>query len=111
MINSANTTITVKTKTKTGENEYGNAVYSFTTDTFDALVGYGSTGLDYGVDRNIMTTQATIYLPPSKQIAAGAEIYIAGELYRQDGEGIIWTVPQGFSLQVGQVLPIKKVTG
>lgn len=111
MINSTNKSITVKTKIKTEDDEYGNPVYTSTTETFDALVGWGSTGMDYGVDRNVMTTQATVYLPPSRAITKGAEIYIDGSLYKQDGEGIVWTAPQGFSLQVGQVLPIKKVDG
>lgn len=112
MINSTNASITVKTETKTGnEDGYGIPVTTESSETFEALVGWGATGLAYGIDRNIMTTQATLYLPLNKQITKGAEIYINGELYRQDGEGITWTPPQGFSLTAGQVVQIKKIAG
>jgi hypothetical protein len=112
VINSANTSITVKTKIKTeNEDGYGLPIYAESSETFDALVGWGATGLDYGVDRNVMTTQATIYLPLTKRIEKGAKIYIDGSLYRQDGEGVTWEAPQGWALSAGQVVLIKKVEG
>lgn len=106
-----NKNITVRSKVKISEDAYGEASYAEVVESFDALVAWGTTGLDYGVERNVMTTQGTVYVPKNKSVPLGAEIVIDGKHWRQAGEAVIWETPLSFSLEVGQVVPIEKVEG
>lgn len=111
MISQTNKKITVKARIEKGENEYGEKEYLYVNQEMDALVAFGATGMDYGTDRVLMTTQATVYLPKDKVLAPGFEMLIDGKRYRQDGEALIWDAPSNFSITTGQVVLVKKVDG
>lgn len=112
MLNTFNKTITVKSRIQNGEDDYGIPQYAYVERELQCLVGWGSTGMDYGIDRTVMTTQATLYIKKDQAIEAGSDIYIDGKLYKADGEAVIWDAPMGFNnLTAGQILTVKKVEG
>lgn len=111
MISHTNKRITVKSRISDGEDDYGVKKYIYIEREMDALVAWGSTGMDFGVDRNIMTTQATIYLTKDNAITNFSEVFIDGKKYIQDGEYITWDAPSNFNITTGQVVTVKRVDG
>jgi hypothetical protein len=112
LINQTNATVTVKYQVFAGaEDEYGNSRYTNYEEDYAVLLSWGATGIDYGLNRNVLTTQATLYFQENIVIPESSEIIINGETYLMDGEQVRWNIPSGWTLQAGSVVQVKKSEG
>lgn len=111
MINASNTSVTVLRKGVRGEDEYGNPIEEILTEILPALVGWGSTGTDFGVERDAVSSQGTIYFSNAVNIPNGTEFVISGKKYRMTGEQTKWQTPEGWHLEAGAVIEIIRVVG
>lgn len=106
-----NQTALVEIRTSIGEDENGNPEWATVQTEISCLIGWGSTGMEFGIERNVQSTQATLYCDTATVIPDGSSIIINGEKYRLDGEPLDWQAPQGFKIIPGKVVPIVKVLG
>lgn len=111
MIKQINATITVVYSMATGEDEYGNPLWVHREEDHKVLLAWGATGTDYGVERNILTTQATLYFPETVSIPLSSVILINGSRFVLDGEQVTWNAPAGWSIQAGSIVQVKKAEG
>lgn len=111
MITDFNTAVTVLRKGIRGEDDYGNPIEEILTETIPALVGWGSTGTDFGIERDTVSSQGTIYFPNNINIPTGTEFVISGRKYRMTGEQTKWQAPEGWGLETGSIIEIIRVVG
>lgn len=111
MISQMNSTVTVLVPILGAEDEYGNPKIEWVTTSHKALVAWGATGTDYGVGRNLLTTQATLYFTQSIAAPIGSKFIINDATYVFDGEQVNWKAPAGWSLKTGSIIQVKKQEG
>jgi hypothetical protein len=102
-------TVTLISRTVTGQDAYGNDVYIETSTTVDgAYSPGGSTELVQGQD--LLTVQPTVYLPSNVAPQSVDAVLIDGLRFDVDGDTDVWRSPfTGWS--PGNVIRLKRVTG
>jgi hypothetical protein len=111
-------TVTLIRRTKTGEDDYGNDIYSATDVTVPGVV-WAPAGSRGGVPASIehtgaadmVTTNAQAYLPPGTTVTSVDRIRREnGDLYEVSGEPSLYRNPfTGTS--PGPIVEVKRVTG
>jgi hypothetical protein len=104
-------TITIRRRSVTSTDDYGNPTYSTTTITVkDALVAFGSTDEPVDASRDPVDSKITVYLPNGTAIQVGDLFVIRNTNWVQDGQSQDWVSPfTGFDS--GTVVHLRKRIG
>jgi hypothetical protein len=103
------TPVTLISRTVTGQDSYGNDVYSETSTTVTAAFSPG-TSIELVQGQDLVTVQPTLYLPPDVQPQAVDAVLVGGERFEVDGSTEVWQSPfTGW--HPGNVVKLKRVTG
>lgn len=87
-------TITIRRRSESGVDDYGNPTYTTTTITLkDALVAFGSTDEPIDPERDAVDAKIVVYLPAGTVIVDGDEFTIRNSTWVKDGLASIWTNP------------------
>lgn len=101
-------TITIRRRSETSVDDYGNPTYSTTTITVkDALVAFGSTDEPVDASRDAIDSKITIYLPNGTTIQDGDTFIIRNTNWVQDGQHQSWVSPFT-SFEAGTVVQLRK---
>lgn len=104
-------TITIRRRSATSVDDYGNNTYSTTTITIrDALIGVGGTSEPVDPARDAVDAQLTAYLPNGTQIQDGDVFIIRGSQWVKDGSAQQWVTPFT-GLETGVVVPLRRRRG
>lgn len=104
-------TITIKRRSATATDDYGNATYSFTTIVVrDALIGIGHTSEPVDATRDAVDAKVTAYLPNGTRVEEGDIFIIRGSQWVKDGSPEEWQTPFN-NLEVGVVVPLRRRRG
>ena len=104
-------TITIRRRSETSVDDYGNPTYSLTTITVkDALVAFGSTDEPIDASRDAIDSKITIYLPNGTAIQDGDTFIIRNTNWVQDGQYQSWVSPFT-SFEAGTVVQLRKRVG
>lgn len=104
-------TITIRRRSATSVDDYGNNTYSTTTITIkDALIGVGGTSEPVDVARDAVDAQLTAYLPNGTQVQEGDVFIIRGSQWVKDGSPQQWVSPFP-GLETGVVVPLRRRRG
>ena len=110
MFYSGGETVTIKRRTATSTDQYGNKTYSVTTITVqNALVGFGSSSEPVDVERDAIDAKVTLYLPNGTQIQEGDRFVIRGSEWVKDGQAQVFAPP--FDFAAGVVVPLRRRNG
>lgn len=105
-----NETVTIKRRSATATDEYGNKTYSQTTITVkNALIGFGGESEGVEPNREPSDVGLTLYLPNGTQVLPGDRFIVRGTEFVKDGEAQAWSAPYEF--EVGVVVKVKKRNG
>lgn len=103
-------TVTIKRRSATATDEYGNKTYSSTTITVrDCLIGFGGESEGVEPTREPSDIGLTLYLPNGTQVQPGDRFIVRGTEFVKDGEAQDWTAP--FDFNVGVVVKVKRRNG
>jgi hypothetical protein len=104
-------TITIRRRSTTATDDYGNPTYTTTTITVkDALVAFGSTDEPIDASRDAIDSKITIYLPNGTAVQDGDTFIIRSTNWVQDGQKQEWVSPfNGFSS--GTLVQLRKRIG
>lgn len=104
-------TITIKRRSATSTDAYGNNTYALTTITVkDALVAIGGTSEPIDVNRDAVDSQLTVYLPNGTEVQDGDIFVIRNSQWQKAGAGLEWVSPFA-SFEAGVVVPLRKRNG
>lgn len=104
-------TITIKRRSATSTDDYGNNTYALTTITVkDALVAIGGTSEPIDVNRDAVDSQLTVYLPNGTQVQDGDIFVIRNSQWVKAGAGLEWVSPFA-NFEAGVVVPLRKRSG
>jgi hypothetical protein len=104
-------TITIKRRSATATDDYGNPTYSTTTITVrDALIAVGGTSEPVDPARDAVNASLTIYLPNGTKVHEGDVFLIRGSSWVKDGTAQEWVSPFPAS-EAGVVVPVRKSRG
>lgn len=104
-------TITIKRRSATASDEYGNPSYSTTTIVVkDALIAVGGTSEPIDPARDAEDASLTIYLPNGTQVEPGDVFIIRGSSWVKDGAAVEWVSPF-LASEAGVVVPVRKRRG
>jgi hypothetical protein len=104
-------TVTIRRRSETSVDDFGNPVYSTTTITVkDALVAFGSTDEPVDAERNAIDSKITIYLPNGTTVQDGDIFIIRNTNWVQDGQYQSWVSPFT-SFEAGTVVQLRKRIG
>lgn len=108
-----NETILIKRRIESNvDDDYGLPEWTEELISIDgALIAWGSTSTDYGVDRVLINSAISLYLPEGVEVQTGDVFVVRGEQYKTDGEVQNWKAPLGFSIPTRVVVNLKKVEG
>jgi hypothetical protein len=102
-------TVTIKRRSATATDEYGNKTYSMTTITVkDCLIGFGGGSEDVEPNREPQDSRLTIYMPNGVQIEPGDRFVIRGTEFIKDSMDA-WVSP--FVTPAGVVVQVKRRDG
>lgn len=105
-------TVVIERKSAIGEDDWGNPVNTVSQVTVEGcLFGWGGTNTNFGINRDITSSSATLYMPKGTVVLDGDLFIVRNERYRKDGESQVWETPVGFSLNTGVVVAIKRAEG
>lgn len=111
MINGTET-ILIKRKEFLADDGYGNPVETEQEIVVNgALVAWGGTSTDYGTERTLITSAATVYLPQGTEIMDSDVFIVRGKRYRKDGEAQEWQPPAHFRVKTGVVVALTRAEG
>ena len=103
--------ITIKRRSKTSVDEYGNPTYSLTTIIVrEALIALGGTSESNDPARTPTDAKVTLYLPNGTQILDGDRLIIRDTEWVKDGEAQEWNSPFPSS-PAGVVVNVKRRRG
>lgn len=103
-------TVTIKRRSATATDEYGNKTYGITTITVkNCMVGVG--GVSEGVEPNREPSDVTLtlYLPNGTPVLPGDRFIVRGVEFVKDGDAQVWEAP--FDFKAGVVVMVKKRNG
>lgn len=104
-------TITIKRRSETARDAYGNPTYTDTTVVVkDALIAIGGTSEPVDPTRDAEDASLTIYLPNGTQIQPGDRFIIRGTEWVKDGSAMEWVSPFPVT-EAGVVVPVRKRRG
>jgi hypothetical protein len=103
-------TVTIKRRSATATDEYGNKTYSTATITIkNAMIGFGGESEGLEPDREPSDVSLTLYLPNGTQVLPGDRFIVRGTEFVKDGEAQSWSAP--FDFNVGVVVKVKRRNG
>ena len=104
-------TITIKRRSATATDAYGNPTYTTTTITVkDALVAIGASTEPVDASRNPLDAKLTLYLPNEVTVQDNDTFVIRGTNWVKDGQTEEWISPfEG--LDGGRVIPVRRRVG
>lgn len=103
-------TVTIKRRSATGTDDWGNKTYSTTTiSVSNCMLGFGSESEQVEANREPIDTGLTIYMPNGTQVEPGDRFIIRGTEFVKDGDPQEWAAP--FNFNVGVVVRVKKRRG
>lgn len=104
-------TITIRRRSATATDDYGNNTYSTVTITVkDALIGIGATSEPVDAARDAVDAKVTAYLPNGTRVEEGDVFIIRGSQWVKDGSPQEWQTPFS-NLEVGVVVPLRRRRG
>lgn len=104
-------TITIKRRSATSTDDYGNNTYSSTTIVVrEALIGVGATSEPVDPTRDAVDATITAYLPNGTKIQDGDVFIIRGSQWVKDGSAEEWVSPFT-GLDGGVVVPLRRRRG
>lgn len=104
-------TITIKRRSKTATDDYGNPTYSTTTIVVkDALIAVGGTSEPVDPARDAVDASLTVYLPNGTQVQEGDKFIVRGTEWQRDGSAQEWVSPFPMS-DAGVVVPLRRRRG
>lgn len=104
-------TITIKRRSATATDDYGNPTYSTTTITVkDALVAVGGTSEPVDPARDAADASVTVYLPNGTLIEDGDLFIIRNSQWVKDGDAQEWISPFPAG-SAGVVVPLRRRRG
>lgn len=104
-------TISIKRRSATGTDDYGNPVYTFTNITIkDALLAIGGSDAPISTERDAIDAKISIYLPLSANVQDDDVFTIRGSEWVQDGTSEKW-IPPFTGLEGGQMIPVRQRRG
>lgn len=104
-------TITIKRRSKTATDAYGNPTYSTTVITVkNALIAVGGTSEPVDPSRDAVDATLTIYLPNGTAIQDGDKFIVRGTEWVKDGSAQEWVSPFPMS-EAGVVVPLRRRNG
>lgn len=102
-------TVTLITRTVTGQDAYGNDIYGETSTTATAAFNPG-TSAEVVQGQDLVTIQPSLYLPPEVDPQPVDAVEVGGQRFEVDGDTNVWQSPfTGW--QPGNVLKLRRVTG
>lgn len=107
-----NATVTVITRTVTGQDDYGDDIYGETTTAVDGVFAPGgSSELVQGQDTVVY--KPTVYLPAGTAVSPVDAVEINGQRYTVDGQPNDWSglSPSGWVPDFPIVVQLERVTG
>lgn len=104
-------TITIKRRSVTATDDFGNPTHTTTTIVVkDALIAVGGGSEPIDVARDAVDSSLTIYLPNGTQVQDGDVFIIRNSQWVKDGSVQEWVSPFPSSL-AGVVVPVRKRRG
>jgi hypothetical protein len=104
-------TITIKRRSATATDAYGNPTYTTTTITVkDALVAIGASSEPIDASRDPLDAKLTIYLPNEVAIQESDTFVIRNTNWVKDGQSEEWISPF-VGLEGGRVIPVRRRVG
>lgn len=104
-------TITIKRRSATATDDYGNNTYSTVTITVkDALIGIGETSEPVDPARDAVDAEVTAYLPNGTRIEEGDVFIIRGSQWVKHGSPKDWSTPFN-NFETGVVVPLRRRRG
>jgi hypothetical protein len=104
-------TVTIKRRSQTSRDEFGNASYSTTTiNVKNALVAIGTTSEEVDVQRDATDASVTLYLPRGIEVHDGDVFIIRGTQWQRDGGAQEWISPFP-AIEGGIIVPLRKRRG
>jgi hypothetical protein len=104
-------TITIKRRSATSEDDYGNPVYTTTNITIkDALIAVSGTDAPVSAERDAIDAKISVYLPLSANVQDDDVFVIRGSQWVMDGTSQKW-VPPFAGLEGGQMIPVRQRRG
>lgn len=105
-----NETVTIKRRSATATDDYGNKTYSTTTITVkNALIGVGGVSEGNEPNRQPSDHSLTLYLPNGTQVEPGDRFIVRGTEFVKDGDAQVYQPP--FDFEVGVIVNVKKRNG
>lgn len=103
-------TVTLITRTVSGQDSYGNDVYTETTTDVTGAFDPG-TSAEAVQGQDLLTVQPTVYLPADVDVPSAVDaVEIAGQRYEVDGSPNVYQSPfTGW--RPGTVVRLRRVTG
>lgn len=103
-------TVTIKRRSATATDAYGNKTYSLTTITVkNVLVGFGNSSEPVEVERDAIDARLTLYFPNGTAIEEGDRFTIRGTEWVKDGNPEVFNPP--FDYSAGVVVRVRKREG
>jgi hypothetical protein len=104
-------TITIKRRSATATDDYGNPTYTTTTITVkDALVAIGGSTEPVDASRNPLDANLTLYLPNEVVIQDNDTFVIRNTNWVKNGQTEEWISPFA-GLEGGRVIPVRRRVG
>lgn len=104
-------TITIKRRSATATDAYGNPTYTTTTITVkDALVAIGASSEPIDASRDPLDAKLTIYLPNEVAVQESDTFVIRNTNWVKDGQSEEWVSPF-VGLEGGRVIPVRRRVG
>lgn len=104
-------TITIRRRSATAVDAYGNPSYTTTTITVrDALIGINSTDAPVDPARDAVDAKVTLYLPNGTQVQDGDVFVVRGSEWLKDGSAEEWVSPFP-NMETGVVVPLRRRRG
>lgn len=104
-------TITIRRRSATRTDDYGNPTYTTTTITVkDALIAFGATDEPVSAMRTAIDNSLTLYLPNGTTIEEGDVFIIRNTNWVKDGDAQEWISPFA-NFEGGTVVQLRKRVG
>lgn len=106
-------TITIRRRSASGVDDYGNPTYTTTTITVkDVLIAFGNTDEPVDASRDPIDNAITAYLPNGTAVQDGDQFVIRGTNWVKDGDPQTYTNPfSGSGFDGGTILKLRKRVG
>lgn len=104
--------VVLKTRAVSGQDSYGNDVYSVTEETVDGIFAPGAS-VEQIQGQDVVTTQPTVYLRTGTTAAAVDALSVAGLDYEVDGDPAAWPPNPytGWQPEFSVEVRLRRVTG